>query len=303
MYWAQMPYTPVRLARLNNFTTTLDTAIVTRYISQGDTSFNISFPKLRVTDSTGAALAPNVYEFAGRKPTVSSSDTSSYFTYNNAQAYPLYVSLRYHHMTTGDTVTHALHPNDRSVVPLMGDGGSATLLGRVPEGQGFLGFELGTDGTGSQYLIIPAGAARRPICAETAIETTDAEGNTRSPQNLYMNGPAIFHFAISTVPKTVQQLVTKLNLTVQDLDLVLFHQANQYMLDYLVKRLKIPPEKTHFHVAEIGNTSGTSMPVVLREAYCAGKIKPGSLVLMIVFGVGLSWAATVVRWADGENLA
>ncbi|SRR5579883_872862 len=115
MYWAQMPYTPVRLARLNNFTTTLDTAIVTRYISQGDTSFNISFPKLRVTDSTGAALAPNVYEFAGRKPTVSSSDTSSYFTYNNAQAYPLYVSLRYHHMTTGDTVYIVAYPSNCGV--------------------------------------------------------------------------------------------------------------------------------------------------------------------------------------------
>jgi 3-oxoacyl-[acyl-carrier-protein] synthase-3 len=81
-------------------------------------------------------------------------------------------------------------------------------------------------------------------------------------------------------------------------DLFLFHQANRYMLDYLVKKLQIPPEKTHFYVEETGNTSGTTMPGVLSDAIRLGKVKPGALVLMIVFGVGLSWAATVVRWPE-----
>jgi 3-oxoacyl-[acyl-carrier-protein] synthase III len=199
---------------------------------------------------------------------------------------------------TGDTVSHTVHPMDRAVVPLMGDGGSATLLGQVPEGQGFLGFQLGTDGSGHKYLTIPAGGARMPICAETSVETTDAEGNTRTPENLYMNGAAIFHFAISVVPKTVTGIMAKLNLSPEDIDLFLFHQANQYMLDYLVKKLKIPPEKTHFFLADIGNTSGSTMPTVLTEAFRAGKIKPGSRILMIVFGVGLSWGATVMTWPE-----
>jgi 3-oxoacyl-[acyl-carrier-protein] synthase-3 len=113
-----------------------------------------------------------------------------------------------------------------------------------------------------------------------------------------MNGAAIFHFAITVVPKTVNAILAKLKLTMDDIDLVLFHQANQYMLDYLVKKLKIPPEKTHFYLSEIGNTSGSTMPTVLTEALRAGKVKPGSRILMVVFGVGLSWGATVMTWPD-----
>ena len=199
---------------------------------------------------------------------------------------------------TGDTVSHTVHPMDRSVVPLMGDGGSATLIGAVPEGQGFLGFELGTDGTGHKYLMIPAGGYRMPISAETAVETTDAEGNVRTAQNIYMSGAAIFHFAITVVPKTVNSILAKLNLAIEDIDLFLFHQANQYMLDYLVKKLKIPREKTHFYLAEIGNTSGSTMPTVLTDAHRHGKVKPGARILMIVFGVGLSWGATVMKWPE-----
>jgi len=199
---------------------------------------------------------------------------------------------------TGDTMTRTLHPKDRAVVPLMGDGGSATLLGEVPAEQGFLGFELGTDGTGHQYLMIPAGGFRQPVSAETAKETVDGEGNVRTPQNLYMNGVAIFHFAITVVPETIRNLLAKLSLTMADIDLFLFHQANKYMLDYLHKKLKIPPEKSHFFIEEVGNTSGSTIPILLTDAWRAGKIRPGARVLMIGFGVGLSWAATVIRWPD-----
>ena len=202
---------------------------------------------------------------------------------------------------TGDTMSQTVNPRDRSIVPLLGDGGSATLVGPAPAGHGFLGFELGTDGSGHKYLMMPAGGFRLPVSAETAIEITDAEGNTRSPQNLYMNGAAIFHFAITVVPQTIERLLARLGLTLDQMDLVLFHQANKFMLDYLLKKLKIPPEKTHIFLEDIGNTSGSTMPILLKEAGRAGKLKPGALVLMIVFGVGLSWAATVMRWADGAE--
>jgi 3-oxoacyl-[acyl-carrier-protein] synthase-3 len=199
---------------------------------------------------------------------------------------------------TGDTMTHTIHPQDRALVPLMGDAGSATLLGEVKDGEGFLGFELGTDGSGSKYLIIPAGAARQPCTVDTAIESTDEEGNVRSPQNLYMNGVAIFHFAISTVPRTVQSLLSKLSLNMDDIDLFLFHQANRYMIEYLLKKMKIPVEKTHSYFAEVGNTSGSTIPLLLADAMRAGKVKPGAKVLAIGFGAGLSWAATVICWPD-----
>ncbi len=197
---------------------------------------------------------------------------------------------------TGDTMSRTAHPKDRSVVPLLGDGGSATLVGEVPDDQGFLGFELGTDGSGYQYLIVPAGAFRCPSAEETAKEVTDAEGNVRTAQNLYMNGAAIFHFAISVVPPTVERLLAKVSLSLADVDLFLFHQASKFMLDYLFKKMGIPPEKTHIFVEDIGNTSGSALPIVMTEAWRAGKVRTGARVLMIAFGVGLSWAATLVRW-------
>jgi 3-oxoacyl-[acyl-carrier-protein] synthase-3 len=196
---------------------------------------------------------------------------------------------------TGDTMSRTLHPLDRSVVPLLADAGSATLLGATDSG-GFLGFDFGTDGAGAPHLMIPAGGAREPYTAGSAIAHTDAEGNTRSRANMHMNGLAIFQFAIRIAPETVRKLLAKLSLSIDDIDLVLFHQANRYMIDYIVRKLKIDPDKTHFHLDDIGNTSGTSMPVVLAEAIRAGKVKPGSIVMMVVFGVGLSWAGTVIRW-------
>lgn len=199
---------------------------------------------------------------------------------------------------TGDTMSQTVHPRDRAVVPLMGDAGSATLIGEASEGAGFLGFELGTDGSGSKYLMIPAGAARQPLTAETAIESTDAEGNIRTQQNLYMNGVAIFHFAISTVPKTIEALLARLSLSMAEIDLFLFHQANKYMIEYLLKKLKIPAAKTHFYLEEVGNTSGSTIPLLLADAWRAGKVNSGANVLAIGFGVGLSWAATVIRWPE-----
>lgn len=199
---------------------------------------------------------------------------------------------------TGDTMSQTVNAMDRSIAPLLGDGGSATMLAAVPDGGGFLGFELGTDGSGAEYLMLRAGGFRMPVSPETAIAAADAEGNVRSPQNFYMNGAAVFHFAISMVPKMVQGVLAKTGLSMDGVDLFLFHQANKYMLDYLVKKMKIPPEKTHFFLEEVGNTSGSTMPILLAEAWRAGKIRPGSVVLMAVFGVGFSWAATVVRWPE-----
>lgn len=207
-------------------------------------------------------------------------------------------------VSTGDTMSRTIHPRDRALVPILGDAGSATLVGKAEAQAGFLGFHLGTDGSGAKHLMIPAGGFRMPISPETGIETSDAEGNVRSPENLYMNGAAIFHFAITVVPSTIQKLLRQLSLSMDDIGLFLFHQANRYMLDFLVKKLAIPQEKTFFFLDEVGNTSGSTIPLVLTEAVRAGKVKAGRKILMIAFGVGLSWAATVMTasaaLADGQ---
>jgi 3-oxoacyl-[acyl-carrier-protein] synthase-3 len=133
------------------------------------------------------------------------------------------------------------------------------------------------------------------------VEVTDAEGNTRSAEHFFMNGAAVFHFAVSTAPKAVQNLLTKLNLTMDDVGCILFHQANKFMLDYLVKKLKIPAGKTHFYIEDTGNTSGSTVPGVLSDAIRIGRIQPGAIVVLVAFGVGLSWAATAMRWPAVEG--
>lgn len=229
----------------------------------------------------------------------------SQYVYGLSVAHSMLVSgvARRALLLTGDTMSQTVHPKDRAIVPLLGDAGSATLLEESNDGSGFLGFELGTDGSGYKYLMIPAGGARQPWTPETAIESVDAEGNVRSLQNFYMNGVAVFHFAISTVPKAVQSLLERLAMHMSDIDLFLFHQANKYMIDYLLKKMKIPPDKTHMYLEEVGNTSGSTIPLLLSDALRLGKIKPGATILAIGFGVGLSWAATVIRWPENvDNL-
>ncbi len=194
---------------------------------------------------------------------------------------------------TGDTMSRTVNELDRALVPIIGDAGSATLVEPPADGGGFLGFELGTDGSGAKYLIMPASGFRRRRSAQTCIAEPDSEGSSRSAENMYMHGAAVFQFVITTVPKTIQSLLGRLNLAMEDVDLFLFHQPNKFILDYLIKKLKIGPEKTHIFVEEIGNTSGSALPVVLAEAMAAGKVKPGARVLLMSFGVGLSWGATL----------
>lgn len=225
----------------------------------------------------------------------------SQYVYALAVAHSMIVSgvARRALVLTGDTLSRTLHPQDRAVVPLLADGGSATLVGPVASREGFVAFKLGTDGSGHRHLMIPAGAFRIPASAETAVEKIDSEGNVRSANNLFMNGTAVFHFAISVVPPTVTEILSANGLKIEDVDLFLFHQANQFMLDYLFKKLRILPEKTHVYLEDVGNTSGTTVPVVLSEAMKAGKVRPGGLVLLMAFGVGFSWGATLIRWPGG----
>jgi len=204
---------------------------------------------------------------------------------------------------TGDTLTRQVNPGDRSIVALMGDAGSATLLGPVGKDEGFLGFELGTDGAGHGHLIVPAGGARLPASPKTAVEKTDTEGNIRSERNLHMNGIAMFHFSISMIPKVITTLLRRMFVKFEEVDLFLFHQAGKYVLECLLERLQIPIEKTHLFFEDVGNTSGSSIPLLVCDAFRAGKIRPGMLIVLAGFGAGLSWGATLIRWPSDTRLS
>jgi 3-oxoacyl-[acyl-carrier-protein] synthase-3 len=228
-------------------------------------------------------------------------------------SYPYSLSVAHSMITAGvahralvlnaDTLTTVIHPLDRGLVPLHGDGAAATLVESAAGPYGFRGFFLGTDGSGAQHLMIPASGARIPRSEETKREITDESGIVRTQEHLYMNGPAIFHFSVYKIPEVIRQALAQLDLTADDLDLVVLHQANKTMVDMVYRALEVPEEKRFYFMDRIGNLSGASTPVVLAEAWRQGRIRPGTRTLLASFGVGLSWGVAVIEWPADLALA
>jgi 3-oxoacyl-[acyl-carrier-protein] synthase-3 len=110
-----------------------------------------------------------------------------------------------------------------------------------------------------------------------------------------MNGPAVFHFSVYKVPEAVREALVKFDVSIEDLDLVILHQANKMMMDLIYKALGIPAAKRFYFMETVGNMSGASTPMALAEAVRVGRVKPSSLVLLVSFGVGLSWGVSLIR--------
>lgn len=199
-------------------------------------------------------------------------------------------------LITADTYTKFIHPRDRTVRVLFGDGAAATLVGASPGGGRIGRFVVGSDGRGAENLIVPSGGLRLPRSEATARESTDENGCTRSRDHLFMDGPAIFAFAVSTVPRILTQLLTEAGLSVESVDWYVYHQANKYMLEHLARRSKIPAEKMLINSQDVGNTVSASIPVSICQACDAGWIRDGHLLVLVGFGVGYSWAACDVVW-------
>jgi 3-oxoacyl-[acyl-carrier-protein] synthase-3 len=154
----------------------------------------------------------------------------------------------------------------------------------------------GTDGSGAENLIVPTGGARRARDDRSAQVAHDKYGNLRSPNNLYMNGQEIFTFTLRAVPTLVKDVLAKANLSLPEIDLFVFHQANAYMLESVRKKLGIAPERFMLHMAQCGNTVSSTIPIALKHAVLEGRLKPGQTAMLIGFGVGYSWAGAVLRW-------
>jgi 3-oxoacyl-[acyl-carrier-protein] synthase III len=200
-------------------------------------------------------------------------------------------------LVTGETYSKFIHPKDKSVRTLFGDAGAATLVRGVPGTDECIGpFVYGTDGSGGKNLIVPTGGMRQRVAPAGEEATLDLDGNLRSETNLYMNGPEIFAFTLRAVPKVVQELLARTGKDLGDIDLYVFHQANQYMLEHLRKKLKIPAERFFVGMRHCGNTVSCTIPIALKQAAAEGRIQPGNLVMLVGFGVGYSWGATLIRW-------
>ena len=203
-------------------------------------------------------------------------------------------------LITAETYSKHINALDKSARTIFGDGAAATLIGHG--GMEICGFDLGTDGSGKKLLIIPAGGARKPCTEETAVEK-EIDGNIRSEDNLYMSGTGIFEFTIREVPASVERLLKKENINLEEIDLYVFHQANQFMLDFLEKLMKLDKQKCYTNFADIGNTVSASIPIALKRAMDEGVVKSNQTILLCGFGVGLSWGSTILKTgADYDSI-
>lgn len=180
---------------------------------------------------------------------------------------------------------------DRGTCVLFGDGAGAAVV-RASEVPGFEGAVLGADGGAAEILWMPAGGTRTPPSAETVAAN---DHTVRMP-----NGREVFKRAVTEMASACRELLDKASLTVEDVDVLIPHQANARIMTAVVDRLGIDPAKAIVDVAEVGNTSAASIPVALDRAWRGGRIHQGDLVLFTSFGAGLTWGATLVRWTMGE---
>jgi 3-oxoacyl-[acyl-carrier-protein] synthase III len=198
-------------------------------------------------------------------------------------------------LITSSTLTKTIHKNDKSSRFVFGDGAAATLISARENEKGMGSFVFGTDGKRADKIIIRDGAARHPISESSYIEHSDEYGNVTTNANFYMEGTSVFLFGLKTVPAMISELLEKEKLNIDEIDLFIFHQANLFLIDTIRTKMKIPEEKVFNYMESIGNTVAATIPIALCEAIKEGKAKPGQRILLAGFGVGLSWAATIVH--------
>jgi len=199
-------------------------------------------------------------------------------------------------LVTAETYSKKINPRDRSSRVLFGDGAAVTWLNDAPGPGRVVDMLCATDGTGYDKFIVPAGGDRVPISADAAVEREDDNGNWRSQQDIRMDGIGILTFATAKVPQQVKELLHRNQLTVDDIDLFVFHQASALVLDSLARLLRIPPGKVFTNLEQLGNMVSASIPIALHDVLGDHLIKPGSRVLISGFGVGLSWASALLAW-------
>ena len=197
-------------------------------------------------------------------------------------------------LATADTYTRYIHPGDRATRCLFGDGGAVSILAESPNGRGIRDIRCGTAGTHYAKFMVQAGGMRVPRSPETSRETVDRSGNVRTAEHIQMDGLGVLSFFNATVPGSVREILSRNGLSLDDVDLFIFHQASQVALESLMSALKIPREKMVYDLAETGNLVSASIPVALSRALQSGRARKGQLVLLCGFGVGLSWGAALM---------
>ena len=241
--------------------------------------------------STGAILADLLGAHDAAAYDLSAGCTG--FMYAVAQGYGMVAGGLAHKalIVGGDVLSRILDWSDRSTAVLFGDGAGAVVLERVPHG-GFLGFELGADGSGGPQLYVPAGGSRAPASEETVAQRLHF---------VKMNGREVFKFATRVLVSSAQAVLAECGRSIEDVDVYVPHQANVRIIEHARQKLGIPEEKTVIDVDRYGNTSSGSIPLALADAKADGRLRPGQLVLMTGMGAGLTWGSGLIEWTAGGN--
>ncbi|WP_410769300.1 beta-ketoacyl-ACP synthase III [Fontibacillus sp. BL9] len=186
-----------------------------------------------------------------------------------------------------DTLSRITDYSDRNTCVLFGDGAGAVVLGEVPQGRGFLSFDLGAEGAGGPLLKLEGGGSRLPASEETV------QGGKHF---IYMNGREVFKFAVRVMGTATEEVLRKAGKSKEDIDLFVPHQANIRIIQSAMQRLDLPEEKCVINVDKYANTSAASIPLALVEAAEEGRMKEGDTILLVGFGGGLTWGASVLVW-------
>ncbi len=186
-----------------------------------------------------------------------------------------------------DCNSRVVNPKDEHTYPLFGDAAGAVLVAAGEQTQGLLAYAVGADGSGADLLCRPLGGSRTPF----------SKCKVDDPRHfLQMDGRPIFKWAIRLLRETISDVLRAADMTLDDVDLIIFHQANMRIIDAAVDDLGIDPKKVFNNLERYGNTSAASIPLALDEAFRAGRVQPGSQILFSGFGAGLAWGTVLLRW-------
>lgn len=186
-----------------------------------------------------------------------------------------------------DVLTRSTNWKDRNTCVLFGDAAGAVILKSCQKGSGFLSFYLGADGRGGDLLKMSAGGTRMPASYKTVDENL---------HTIYMAGSEVFKFAVKIMGEASLKAIELAGLKPENINYFVPHQANIRIIEAAMRRLKLSPDKVFINVDKYGNTSCGSVPLALCEAAKTGKIKKGDIVVLVGFGAGLTWGATVLIW-------
>ncbi len=195
--------------------------------------------------------------------------------------------IRYALVIGAEVLTKYVDYTDRGTCVIFGDGAGAAVVGPVPEGKGILATKIRSDGRYEEQLYCPGGGTKLGTTHET-IDNRD--------HFFKMKGNELFKVAVRSMADISAEMLAKAGYTVDDVDIVIPHQANQRITDAVASRLGVPEEKVYSNIAEMGNTSSASIPIAIDECIQSGRITEGSLVLLTAFGGGVTWGASVIRF-------